>query len=90
MSYSGGVFVRNYRDYLDKKKSGVSFCQNTVRPFCSQISNQGQYLLYKTYQVPCRTASIFLYAKPPPQCSSCEVLNTLYNGLPIDTMAFEF
>jgi len=80
MSYSG-VFVRNYRDYLDKKKSSVSFCKNTVEPFCSQISSQGKYLLYKTYQIPCYNSSTILYAKPPPQCASCEILNTLYNGV---------
>jgi hypothetical protein len=83
-------FVRDYRDYLKKKQSSVFFCQNTVQPFCSQIGAQGDYLLYKTYQISCYTGSTVLYAKPPPQCASCKVLNTLYNGISIDSVGSEF
>lgn len=81
MSYKG--FVRDYRDYLEKKRSGASFCKNTSEPFCAQIGSQGQYLLYKTYQIPCYIASPIVYAKPPTQCISCEELNQLYTGVPV-------
>jgi hypothetical protein len=88
MSYRG--FVRDYRDYLKKKRSSSSFCKNTVQTFCSKINTQGQYLLYKTYQIPCYNAYTIAYAKPPPQCASCQALNTLYDGVPINPMVSEF
>lgn len=80
MSYKG--FVRDYHDYLERKRSASSFCKNTVEPFCSQINRQGQYLLYKTYQIPCHVATPIVYAKPQVQCISCEELNRLYTGVP--------
>jgi hypothetical protein len=91
MSYIPGIFIRDYRDYLGKKRSASSFCKksNINDPFCKQINAQGQYLLYKTNQTPCFWVIpplIPIIPKKKISCGacysdSCKELNALYNGV---------
>ena len=80
------IFVRDYRAYLEKKRSTSIFCKkskinavidtNIVDPFCKKLTTQGNYLLFKTYQVaPCQIPIV----KPNILCASCENLNYMYN-----------
>ena len=83
MSSLKSVFVRDYRAYLEKKRSASTFCKspntNIDDHFCKKINTQGQYLLFKTYQVPCQIQYHVPIAKPDILCISCEELNCMYN-----------
>ena len=91
MSYIPGIFVRDYRDYLVKKRAASSFCQKTNinDPFCKKINTQGQFLLYKTNKTPCYWVVpplIPIIPKRNMSCracysDSCKELNALYNGV---------
>ena len=86
-----GIFIRNYKDYLEKKRSAASFCKNPPKA-CFELG-QGQYLLYKTYQVPCYysqplvcnvknfNSGSSLNASSSCILNSCEELNMMYDGI---------
>ena len=98
MPYIPGIFIRDYRDYLEKKRSVSSFCKtsNINDPFCKQINAQGQYLLNKTNQTPCFWVPhplIPIIPKKNLSCGacysdSCKELNALYNGTTPSAIAY--
>jgi len=83
MSSTPGIFIRDYHDYLEKKRAGSSFCKNSNvnDPFCSQISTQGQYLLFKTNLTPCFWVRPVCIPKQTTDYAACKLLNTLYDGV---------